>query len=73
MFGQRRKTMRSLARSSANETRDVPRTIFLPTPIESVIAYAGRSVGGGGSALAAGQPATAAAKAATVAGANTNT
>jgi hypothetical protein len=73
MFGQRRKTIRSLARSSANETRDVPRTIVLPAPIESVIAYVGRSAGGDGSPVGAGQPGTAAASAATIPGVNTNT
>ena len=59
MFGQRRKTIRSLGRSSANETREVPWTTFLPAVIEIVIAYVGRLAGRAGSAAGAGQPAKA--------------
>jgi len=38
MFGQRRRTIRSLARSSAKDMRDVPETTSLPAAIVIVIA-----------------------------------
>src|SRR4029079_19207057 len=60
MFGQRRRTIRSVGCSGANEMREVPRTTFRLGAIVTVSAYVGRLGGGGGSAPAAGQPLSAA-------------